>query len=209
MIRLMIFDWNGTLLDDLGPVYKSVLEIFRQYGVPPPTIEEYRDQVKAKFMDFYWRHGIPRSATADDLNKIRIEVLKGCSPREYSLVEDTVHVLNYCAGRGLKIALVSAGNSEVISQQFSQFGITKFFDLVVADALDKVGGLKVCVSHFGLEPGRAIYVDDTRDGIVAAKKAGLVTCGVTWGYNSERRVRQACPGFVIRNLRELTEVLKP
>ena len=47
--KLAIFDWNGTTIDDLPVVYASVREIFRTYGVPAPTFEDF----KLKILQFY------------------------------------------------------------------------------------------------------------------------------------------------------------
>lgn len=57
-IEAVIFDWNGTLYDDLeGLAYRSVIKIFETYNLSPPTIDEYRQEITASFMKFYYKHG--------------------------------------------------------------------------------------------------------------------------------------------------------
>lgn len=206
-VELVIFDWNGTLLDDLEFVFESVLEIFRRYEVPPPTLEEYRREITADFMQFYWNHGIPRSATGDDLNKIRIEVLRAIDLDRYLLVDGVLEVLKGLANRSVKLAIASSGNTEVIAAQLTHLEISDLFDPVITDAWDKVAALKQALKHFGLEPHEAVYIDDTYDGLIAAKNAGLLACGVTWGYNSRERILAAEPDYVIDELKELIELL--
>ena len=43
MVKAVLFDWNGTLLDDLGLLaYGSVVKIFESHDIPSPTLEQYR-----------------------------------------------------------------------------------------------------------------------------------------------------------------------
>ena len=73
MIKAVIFDYNGTLLDDLPVAYGSIREIFRRYNLPCPTPEQYRLEIGTNFMEFYYNHGFPRTTTAKELNVVRME----------------------------------------------------------------------------------------------------------------------------------------
>jgi len=206
---LVVFDWNGTLLDDLKPVFGSVLEIFRRYDVALPTLEEYRAEITANFMQFYWAHGIPRSATGEEINKIRGEVLQAIDPKRVPLVRGTREVLQALTQAGLKLAIVSAG-TEVVQTQLAQLGVANFFDLVTINVRDKEAALKKTLAHFSLESGGdgATYIDDTYDGLAAAKKVGLWTCGVTWGYADKEQIALAEPHFIAEHPGELTDAIQ-
>ena len=52
-IRNVILDWSGTLVDDFGPVLEASNEIFRQYGKPVWTADEFRAKFYLPFTDFY------------------------------------------------------------------------------------------------------------------------------------------------------------
>src|SRR3989344_8317068 len=57
-IEAVIFDWNGTLHDDLEWLaYRSVVKIFETYNLSPPTLDEYRQEITADFMKFYYKQG--------------------------------------------------------------------------------------------------------------------------------------------------------
>src|SRR4030042_2152520 len=185
MLRLIIFDWNGTLLDDFEHHFQSVVAIFRHYQVSPPTREDVRRELTADFMPFYWGHGIPRTATAEDLNKIRIKSLQAVGMDNYRLAEGTREVIQHLSGcTPLHLAIVSAGNSEVVPNQIEHLGIKIFFPLVITDAYGgkKVEALREALSRFkyGLKPRQAVYVDDMYDGIMAARAVGLWTIGASW-----------------------------
>ena len=56
-----VLDWNGTLLNDLPLVYRSVCQIFATYGLPAPTLEQYRTEMSQEWMKFYLNYGIPKA----------------------------------------------------------------------------------------------------------------------------------------------------
>ncbi|RME93068.1 MAG: HAD family hydrolase, partial [Verrucomicrobia bacterium] len=56
MIRNIIFDWSGTLVDDLPAVLAATNAVFRQAGVPEMSLEEFRREFCLPFKKFYDRH---------------------------------------------------------------------------------------------------------------------------------------------------------
>lgn len=44
MFKLVIFDWSGTLSDDLESCYKCQIDQFDKFGVPRITLEQYREE---------------------------------------------------------------------------------------------------------------------------------------------------------------------
>src|SRR3989338_3909894 len=75
--KVVVFDFSGTLLDDLYvAAYGNVKEIFGTYGLPCPTLEQFREEITAGFSEFYYHHGFSRSTTPDELNAIRTKFYK-------------------------------------------------------------------------------------------------------------------------------------
>ena len=55
MIRNVIFDWSGTLVDDLEAVWRSTNYTLKQSGVPEMSLSEFRDEFSLPFDEFYAR----------------------------------------------------------------------------------------------------------------------------------------------------------
>ena len=51
-IRNVILDWSGTLVDDFGPVLEATNEIFKHYGKPAFSAEEFREKFYLPFPEF-------------------------------------------------------------------------------------------------------------------------------------------------------------
>ena len=52
MIRNVIFDWSGTLVDDLPAVWEASNHVFRRAGVTPLTLEEFRAEFRLPYRGF-------------------------------------------------------------------------------------------------------------------------------------------------------------
>lgn len=204
--KLAIFDWNGTLLNDLPLAFGSVCAIFDHYGVAQPTLQQYRDEIEANFMKFYHAHGIPKEATADDLNKIRKEYFLA-HWNDVSLHEEAVEALAKCGKLVSNLTIVSSEIFDVLKARLKQFGLERNFSSVRAAHGAKEKLLLETISEFNCRPEDAFYVDDTYDGISSAKNVGMATFGTVNGYNSMRRVVAASPNLVISSLLAVPETI--
>ena len=56
VIRNVIFDWSGTLVDDLPAVWEASNHVFRQAGIPPLSLDEFRSEFQLPYHGFYERY---------------------------------------------------------------------------------------------------------------------------------------------------------
>lgn len=206
---MVVCDWNGTILDDLALVYASVLEIFRVYGIRPPPIAVYQAEITARFMDFYHAHGIPASVTPYDVNAIRKRFFEK-RWNDVRLHRHADELLVLMEQLQLFVGIVSAEVDDVLNKRLLQFGITHYFDTVIGNAWDKEKALREALDVFHFLPEEAAYVDDTEDGLTAAKNVGMLAIGVTHGYHSPGRIFSAQPDerYVARSFSHLKRIIE-
>lgn len=208
-LLMVICDWNGTLLDDLGLVYASVLEIFSTYGISPPSLADYQAEITSDFMRFYHGHGIPSGATAQDLNAIRKQFFEKRwddvrlhrNADEFLVLLEQLHLIT---------GIVSAEVDTVLKKRLEQFNIFRYFDRVIGNAWDKERALKEMLETFHFLPEEVAYVDDTFDGLMAARNVGILPIGVTHGYNTPGRIFAAQPDerYVARSFSDLKRIVE-
>jgi len=211
--RVVIFDFNGTLFDDLHVAYGSVQEIFRTYTIPCPTLEEYREETSADYMEFYYNHGFPRTTIGDDLNAIRNRFYKTNSESAQIRpdVGRTLYGLRVC---GVRMAIVSAESSINLYRQLMRNGdFQRDFDFIKAEAWGDKGKEKAllqAIEIFGNSPDEMIYVDDSVDGLTSAKNAGVVPVAFTnlTGYHSRHRLATVTE-YGVDEIRELVNLINP
>lgn len=190
--RLCILDWNGTLQDDLHHIYEcGVQRIFRHYGLACPTVEEFRHEVTADFMgSFYWPRGIPREASAADLNAIMAEGFKekGVPPE---LFPDAVAFVETLAVRGYPMVVASGYATAKLDAAVARSGLGKHFLKVVGDVRDKPAAFADLMELAGADHSETVVVGDTVEDIEGAVAVGATPFICTRGFHPEDRLRQA------------------
>lgn len=194
MLQLVVFDWNGTLMDDLKVNHGSVEAICKHWGVTPPTLNEFLATTTANVPDFLRKLGLPEYVRNEEVAEVRIEHFQKHWD-DAELRRDVKETLELCHRFGLRIAIVSAERRPIIKRRCEELNLTSYFEIVKADAFDKVGAFYDVFTHTGCQAQRAIYVDDSPDGIRSAQRAGLRTIGFTGGYHSRERILSAKPDF--------------
>ncbi len=207
-LEAVVFDNNGTMLDDLSVAYGSVEAIFSVLNLLCPTRDQYREEIGSKFMEFYRRHGVTEHITAEQLNVIR-KLYYGAHMNQAHFRPDLVPALHHCSRLGLRLAVCSAEIRSVLKSFLDRDGIAWHFDVIRAEAWPKGEALRGVVDAMGMKPERAAYVDDTEDGIISAREAGLRTIAFAHptGYNSAERLRNQKPDYVVNDFGELRSLL--
>lgn len=204
--RAVIFDWNGTLLNDFWLIVRTMQEIFYANDMVPPSEDVYRNEMDASsaatIERFYHENGIPPRVTLAEMDAIRI-----CVTRRYwedaALFPRVPDVLRECCRCGMFCGLVSMEVHDILEKRLYSFGIRHYFHSVQGDAKDKRAALAAMLETAGIAPKDAVYVDDTDAGIRAAKQAGMHTVGVLGGYSPEERIRSTNPSYVVHAVADL------
>ena len=202
----VIFDWNGTLLDDFWLMTRAMQEIFRHYGVVPPSSETYREEMNAAsaadILKFYHDRGVPSRITLAEMNEIWHRVMRE-HWREAKLFIGVREVLEECGKVGAFCGLVSAEKKEFLAERLRMFEIEKHFQSVEGDAYNKRAALEIMLARAGTAPDRAVYVGDTEADIRHAQAAGMKTVGIAGGYASAERIVRANPDLFVHTVAEL------
>lgn len=181
-IKLLITDFDGTLVDTFGANLRAYQEAFHSVG-KTLTQDRYRECFGFRFDRFMSAMGI-----FDDIiaQKIR-EAKKTAYPKYFdclrlnrSLYElmDSFHQL------GGKTAIASTARRENLINAIDYLGIADSFDLIYAADDVKQGKPSPeiylnTMSHFGLKPQETLIFEDSPVGFEAAKASGAKTIRVT------------------------------
>ena len=113
--------------------------------------------------------------------------------RECALHENTIEVLNYFKGCGIRQCILSAMKQETLDQCLEYYQIAHFFELVsglndhYANSKLKTG--KLLIGSLNLEPGELLIVGDTIHDFEVATELGCSCILVSNGHQSHERIR--------------------
>lgn len=191
--KQILWDWNGTLLDDLEYAIGVRNRVFPRFGLKPVgSVEEYHAQFTFPVREYYERAG----ATEENFDQVAHawmdEYVRGFASAP--LHGDALAVLERFRERGLAQGILSASHREVLAAQLRLYGLENSFDFLLA--LDNIyAGSKEHIGcqylrNCGVPPEATVMLGDTlHDGEVAAAMG--VRCGLIARGHQSRATLEA------------------
>lgn len=211
-VKVVIFDWDGTLVDSVEHIADSLHQAATELGYPAREREAYRDIIGLGMVEAleklypgisreemnairegYARYFFAKVTTpqnvfegmADVVTDIRLGG-KGCS------------VATGKSRRGLEGALVSSGLGP-------HFDITRCADETRSKPDPAM--LKEIITFYGIEPSEAVMIGDTRYDLEMAQRIGMPSIGVEWGVHKRDVLGHYAPHAIVESVQDLREVL--
>lgn len=204
MIRNIIFDWSGTLVDDLPAVWKATNYVFQQAGRETLTLERFRAEFCLPFKKFYDRY----------TPNLSMEQLEEWFHGHFRRVQDEVAELPYareflqlCRERGIRTFLLSTIHRDHFATQSALTGFPEFIERAYIEVLDKRTKILELLKENQLEPDQTLFVGDMQHDIETAKHGGVFSCAVLTGYTDLATLRASDPDLIVEHLGELRELL--
>ena len=207
----MVWDWNGTLFDDLHVVVEAVNRGISPWGVNPITLQDYRDHYTRPVKDFYSAiFGRPVS----DGEWVELDQRFHAGYTEMLdravLNADAREALEKVRRAGVPQSLLSMFPHADLVPIVDRMGIAEFFDRI--DGLrGPTGGMKAAYleTHLreligDLDPGQVLVVGDTPDDAMAADHVGA-SCVLFDNGSHHRAELEATGAPVVMSLREAVE----
>ncbi len=205
MIRNIIFDWSGTLVDDLPAVWEATNFVFRQAGCEEMTLERFRAEFSLPFTAFYHRFAPQFPMTQLEgwfhagFNQSQISVLGLPHAREF---------LEFCREHGIRTFLLSTVHRDLFAKQAAATGFGPFLDRAYPGVHDKREMIHSVLEENNLQPDGTLFVGDMQHDIEAARHGGVHSCAVLTGYNTLDQLRASEPELIVEHLGELREILR-
>ncbi len=205
MIRNIIFDWSGTLVDDLPAVLKASNFVLTQAGKAEMSLDMFRAEFALPFKKFYDRH------TPD----VPMEQLEDWFHAEFRLAQNSVvelpharDFLEFCRAKKIRTFLLSTVHGDYFKLQCQGNGFDAFIDRPYTDVWDKREKIHAILRENHLQPGETLFVGDMEHDVATAKHGGIHSCAVLTGYNTLDQLRAAEPDLIVEHLSELRCVLE-
>ena len=210
-IRHIVCDWNGTLLDDLDLCLTALHELGRPRGIPPVTLETYRERFTFPVVEYYKALGFDPSPKA--FEEAAREWVRMYADRVYSaswLYEGAVETLACLRDAGLRQCLVSAHQHDMLLAAVRHFGVFDYFDTIRGlhnhYAESKVDLGRQWLAELAPPREAVLMIGDTLHDLEVANELGVRCLLVAQGHQSETRLR-ATGAPVIASIRDVPAFL--
>ena len=216
MIRLIIFDFDGTLGDTRRNIVTTMQMTIRETGLPARTDHECASTIGLP-LDGCFEALYPDESKdtirlcTDTYRRIFQENLQTMKPQVFPKVRETLLALKE---QGLTLTIASSRWHKSLSELTHDLQIAEYISyLVGADDVVKAKPdpepvLKT-LSAMGFKASEALVVGDMNVDILMGRNAGAKTCGVTYGNGTKQELEEAGADYLIDSIDELLTVPPP
>jgi phosphoglycolate phosphatase len=205
VIRNIIFDWSGTLVDDLPAVWKATNFVLARADRPEMSLEEFRAEFSLPFTNFYHRHTphVPLPQLEDWFHSHYREIQDSVAELPYAR-----DFLEFCRARQLRTFVLSTIHHDHFLIQSRVTGFAAYLERPYTDVLDKRGKIHEILRENRLQPEETLFIGDMQHDIETARHGGIHSCAVLTGYNTLEQLREAKPDLIVEHLGELRHILE-
>lgn len=213
MIKAVIFDLDGTLLDSIDAFWRAFnngVAAFQLAPVPRERLMECMNRgdrmpniMSQLYPELKLEEGSPL------LMAIATEIRKGYpgdNSEKIGLVTGARELLNLVKQRGLKMGVVTSRAMPVVklAQELTERNIAHFMDVMVTSAESKrkpaPDTVIKCLQELNILPQECLMIGDSQVDILAGKAAGVRTVAVATGVAPAPSLSADSPDFVFDNL---------
>jgi len=209
MIKAVIFDLDGTLIDTNDLILDTFQHVIKKCLGRTPTEEELH-QVYGKTLDEQMAFfSTERRQELVDAYKV---YYRAHMDERTHLFEGVKRLLDELASRGLQMAAVTNKGSRGVHHAFDKFDLGKYFSVAItADDVTKgkpdPEGILAALNQLGVTAEEALFVGDSHSDILAAKGAGVKSVLVGWTFFHEDHYATFEADFIIERPMDLITLL--
>ena len=190
----VVFDWDGTLVDTLGALYRANESVLAGLGLPF-DLDLYRQHYAPDWRLMYQRLGVPADRL-DEANEQWLRAFDGAALGEP--FPGTVEAVGRLATAGMSLGLVTAGDRDIVEGQLARSGLADYLTVrIYGDDLPvhkpDPRPLREALIRLDLadRPNAAAYVGDAPDDMRMARIVGVRGVGISSVLGSPDELRAA------------------
>ncbi len=210
--KLVLFDYDGTIVDSAKMIVKGAIEAFRMCGLPDPDPNKVRENIGkplATALDAYAPKGyeVNPEMISNAYRKWYAEQGRlglqdePLFPGMFKLINDLKINKEFYIGVATNKSRIALNNGLKKHNLINIFDITLTMD--EAKAKPDPDMAIQAMSKLNIEKKSTIIVGDTINDIGLGVNAGINSIGVAWGYNSIEMLRNEGADFIIKDSNEL------
>jgi len=211
--KYILFDLDGTLTDPGVGITKAVQYALKKNNIVEEslsTLEKFiGPPLKESFVEFY---SFNEKMVSDSIQYFR-EYFRKNGIFENKIYSGILDLLGELRNKGCKVVVATSKPTVFANTVLKNFGMMKYFDLVVGSNLDGTLGNKAEIINCIIENLKiknleeTIMIGDRKYDIIGAEKNNIDSIGVLYGYGSLEELEAARPTYIVDSISQLYELL--
>ncbi|MDN6318320.1 MAG: HAD-IA family hydrolase [Marinobacter sp.] len=211
-VKVVIFDWDGTLVDSVDHIADSLHQAATDLGFPAREREAYRDIIglgMAEALDRLYPGISHNEMTTIREGYARYFFSKVTTPQ--NLFEGMADVVSDLRGSGRGCSVATGKSRKGLEPALVSSGLGAHFDITrCADETSSKPDprmLEEILLFYGVEPSEAVMIGDTRYDLDMAQRIGMPSIGVEWGVHKRDVLGEYAPHAIVDSVPDLRSVL--
>ncbi len=205
MFKNLIFDWSGTLVDDLDLTLDASNYVFAQYGKNALNRDEFRAEFQLPYPDYYAR--VLPDADLDELED-HFRHAFDHADTEVSVLPHAKEFLDFCKARGIRCFILTSVDANAYEIQCKELGLYDYFEAIHSGIRHKDTHIHSLLAQHGLHAHETAFIGDMQHDIETAHYAGITSIAVLTGYNDAMQLSHAKPDIIVPDLLVLRTLMR-
>ncbi|PKN84228.1 MAG: hypothetical protein CVU51_10865, partial [Deltaproteobacteria bacterium HGW-Deltaproteobacteria-1] len=200
-MNLLLFDFDGVLVDSIDVYEKTVTDCLQQIGQPLTRgREEFLELFEGNFYESLVEKGVDMdkftAASAGILAKINYAEMK-----PFDAIRPVLRELK----KNHPLVVISSNDTPTIREALRLYDFNGIFDDILGSdfMLSKTEKILYIIQKYSVKPQDIYYIGDTTGDIKEGKQAGIKTVGVTWGWHSKGKMADSRPDYLFDHPQDL------
>ena len=214
MYKLVIFDLDGTLLNTLTDLANACNAALRACALEEHPTDAYKTYVGDGVYKLIERM-VPKEYRNDNMIQ-HVKEIFDAHYAEHSLdhtkpYEGILELIISLRNQGIHCAVASNKpheyTKELVKKMFGERIELAFGKRIDVPAKPNPAIVLEIIKHFNMQLEECLYVGDSDVDIYTAKNAGLTSVGVLWGYRTENELASAGAKYMVKNPKDLQQLI--
>lgn len=205
MFRNILFDWSGTLCNDMALTIEATNYVLAQYGCEPLDLAAFRAEFQLPYPDYYaWK--TPGAPLEELENYYRFAF--DHAEAGVTVIPHAREFMEFCRGRGIRCFALTSMDPKAFEEQARDLGFWPYFEAVHSGIHNKEQHIGLLMAQHGLKAEETAFIGDMQHDINAAHCAGVTAIGVLTGYNNPEQLAASAPDITVPDLSALRRLME-
>ena len=209
--HLILFDLDGTIIDTSELTACSFQHAFRSLNDKSISRKKILKNQGVKF-ETVVKKLFPNN-NAGEVEKLVVDYEFKNYKKHLKLFKGIKSVLDELKKLDFKLGLVTSRGPKTSSLYLSNTDLNKYFEVIINSEDTKKGKphpdpILLALKKMNIEKNKAIIIGDSPADIISARKAGIKSVAVTWGFYSESELKSSNPNLIINRSQDILKVIK-
>lgn len=208
-VKLILFDWNGTLLNDtMAVMWPSVKALFADFSIPPPDILTFMREVQEA--DGNYVSPLRSRGAEVSTEEFRKRYASHYTERmEHArLFDDVISTFDKLVSKDIQLGLVTALSKHLIDPFLEKYDLMRYLSCLETKQVNKTEAINRIVGMSRFRAEECWYVGDQPSDVRYAQKAQVVSVALLTDDMAEHLFDAVEPDFIIHKLSELLDNIK-